>query len=126
MFFHRTFAATKTATNDNFVRLNMKLKCYKRKGRFMTGPAYKRMKWKEKMKARSNSYGDKCFKCGGTGHWAKDCKGRGNSVPQIDPDNVKQNTVNDAEFPTLREAIGMSRGTAVKRTKNTSKPKEGW
>ena len=36
---------------------------------------YKRIQWKQKMKARSESYGNKCFKCGQEGHWANKCKG---------------------------------------------------
>ena len=65
-----------SVSGDNFVRLNMKVKKYQRKGGHISGPAYKRMQWKEKMKARSESFGsDKCFKCGGSGHWANKCRG---------------------------------------------------
>ena len=53
----------------------MKVKKYQRGPKGMSGGAHKRMAWKQKMKARSESYGDKCFKCGEPGHWANKCKG---------------------------------------------------
>ena len=54
----------------------MKVKKYQRKGgKQMTGQQYKRKMWKEKMSARSKSYGDNCFKCGQSGHWASKCTG---------------------------------------------------
>ena len=68
------------------MRLNMKVKKYQRKGfRAMTGGAYKRQAWKKRMQGRQGegqqrqgrqeNSGNKCFKCGQPGHWAKNCKG---------------------------------------------------
>ena len=55
----------------------MKTKSYRHKGAGRTGPQLKRLQWKQKMTARSQSRGTKCFKCGEEGHWAKNCKGTG-------------------------------------------------
>lgn len=66
-----------SVSSGNFVRLNMKLKRYKRKGgRPTSGPVAKRLAWKQKMQSRNKSRGSSCFKCGEEGHWAKDCKGK--------------------------------------------------
>ncbi|KAL3859574.1 hypothetical protein ACJMK2_009790 [Sinanodonta woodiana] len=91
-------------SNNNYVRLNMKVKTYRRKGKGMTGPQYKRKMWKQKMKARSESYGDACFKCGQSGHWANKCPGNKQSV------EVDITPVCDADFPSIREASLMARG----------------
>lgn len=67
------FRSKPPSSVGNFVKLNMKVKTYKRKGKGMTGPQYKRFQWKQKMKSRSASYGNNCFKCGKPGHWANKC-----------------------------------------------------
>ena len=55
----------------------MKVKRYIRKdGRHMSGPQFKRKQWKDKMKSRSKSYGDKCFICNKEGHWSRNCPGK--------------------------------------------------
>ena len=78
---HKTmlsYSRSVVSTEGNFVRLNMKVKKYKRKGfRAMTGGAYKRQEWKKRMQGRQEgNSGNKCFKCGQAGHWAKNCKSK--------------------------------------------------
>ena len=80
LLLHNSDAATAKLSGGNFVRLNMKVKKYSRKGGMTsrTGSWHKRQAWKQKMKARSESGGGgggACFKCGQQGHWAKNCKG---------------------------------------------------
>lgn len=74
--------------SENFVRLNMKVKRHcRRPGRVLTGSAYKRQEWKKRQKEEEERGKGKskrvgrfvCFKCGNTGHWARNCKERGSS-----------------------------------------------
>ncbi|XP_052059917.1 ATP-dependent DNA helicase Q4-like [Mytilus californianus] len=103
----RNKAAASSTSSDNFVRLNMKIKTYKRKGKKgMTGPQMRRFQWKQKMKSRSKSYGDKCFKCGQEGHWANKCTGQGKAKEEIDD----KPPVLDENFPTLKQASMMAKG----------------
>ncbi|XP_060604089.1 ATP-dependent DNA helicase Q4-like [Ruditapes philippinarum] len=99
----------KKISNDNFIRLNMKIKTYKKKGRQLTGPQYKRKMWKEKMQARSKSYGDACFKCGQSGHWANKCTGI-QSKSHYDKEPVQ-----DEDFPSMQEAAMMAKGCPIQR-----------
>ncbi|XP_035824691.1 ATP-dependent DNA helicase Q4 [Aplysia californica] len=97
--------------NENYVCLNMKKKGYRRKGAGMTGSQLRKKQWKAKMAARSQSYGsNKCFKCGQEGHWANKCKGKAKMGKDLDPSQVDKSSVDEADFPSLREAAMMSCG----------------
>ncbi|CAC5357583.1 RECQL4 [Mytilus coruscus] len=121
----RNKAAASSTSSENFVRLNMKIKTYKRKGKKgMTGPQMRRFQWKQKMKSRSKSYGDKCFKCGQEGHWANKCTGQGKAKEEIDD----KPPVLDENFPTLKQASMMAKGIKMdvqeKKIKEKRKSKE--
>ncbi|XP_061162436.1 ATP-dependent DNA helicase Q4-like isoform X2 [Saccostrea echinata] len=94
----------------NFVKLNMKVKTYKRKGKGMSGPQYKRFQWKQKMKSRSESYGNNCFKCGKSGHWANKCPGENKESYGGEADMPP---ISEEGFPSLKEAAMMARGVKL-------------
>ncbi|XP_071503114.1 LOW QUALITY PROTEIN: ATP-dependent DNA helicase Q4-like [Diadema antillarum] len=106
--------------NENYVRLDMLTKSYRRKGRGMRGEAYKRMQWKKKTGGGNLRRGgggggggrrmggtrkdtDKCFKCGGTGHWANKCTGAGPARKQYEEEPEDAESVM-GPLPTLEEA----------------------
>lgn len=122
--------------SENFVRLNMKVKRYsKRPGRALTGSAYKRQEWKKRQKGeegKSKGVGRfVCFKCGKTGHWARNCQDRGGSTnlgsfsgQRVDfsesvgmgmEDEVDDITLETLEkecpFPSVSQAARMATGT---------------
>ncbi|XP_046565076.1 ATP-dependent DNA helicase Q4-like [Haliotis rubra] len=98
-------AMASRASSENFVRLNMKVKKYRRKdGRHMTGGQYKRNQWKQKMQARSKSYGDKCFICNETGHWSRDCPQKNSGSKKV----VEE--IDESDFPSIQEAALLAQG----------------
>ncbi|XP_078609273.1 ATP-dependent DNA helicase Q4-like [Branchiostoma floridae x Branchiostoma japonicum] len=102
---------------DNFVRLNMKRKTYKRKGGQMTGGKYRRMMWKQRMKGRDQSQ-DVCFKCGQQGHWATKCTANGKVSQRAKDDWTSDPEMEGGEegeteaspFPSLEDAAMMAVG----------------
>ncbi|GAB1610974.1 ATP-dependent DNA helicase Q4 [Argonauta hians] len=109
--------------SENFVRLNMKVKRFSRKGQGTKGTKFKRMEWKRKMREKQKSYGKNCFRCGESGHWAKNCKNAPNSKGyknknQLDGDQHQQPgeygessaNVMEEDYLTLSQAVSMSKG----------------
>jgi len=65
----------KMPSNENFVKLNMKVKKYQPKGSRGGG---RPMTYRQRMmERRKNHSSDKCYKCGLDGHWARDCRSVG-------------------------------------------------
>ncbi|NWV16634.1 RECQ4 helicase, partial [Origma solitaria] len=89
----------------NFVRLNLKRKTYSRgpqKGKFL-----RKKVWKEKWRKKSENFGggksDICFRCGGKGHWASECRGENSgSFPREIPKEIPEEIPEDP-LPTLEE-----------------------
>ena len=142
--------------SDNFVRLNMKVKRFSRgKGR-LSGSAYKRKEWK-KGRAQEEEGGaagrggrgtgrgghgtgrNVCFKCGKSGHWAKNCTDKGGftNLGKFGGERVKFDEameskeeqldsatldalVRDSPFPTIKEAAEMAYGIKPTRPDDVS------
>ncbi|XP_043924010.1 ATP-dependent DNA helicase Q4 [Protopterus annectens] len=78
-------ARTDSRKDGNFVRINLKKKSFS-KGYVLKGNQLRKRVWKQKWQKKGEDFGgggrshfsrssDTCFRCGATGHWAKDCKG---------------------------------------------------
>ncbi|KAI8501980.1 ATP-dependent DNA helicase Q4 [Branchiostoma belcheri] len=116
--YESSISSAGAARKDNFVRLNMKRKTYKRKGGQMTGGKYRRMMWKQRMKGRDQSQ-DVCFKCGQQGHWATKCTANGKVSQRARDDWTSDGEKEGGEesemeevspFPSLEEAAMMAMG----------------
>ncbi len=112
--------------NDNFVRVNLKKKVFVKGKKSFNFSRYKKTLWKSKKQA--NSLDDmrgcdggvlKCFNCNGVGHFAQQCKKKGDSLMPLDAVNE-----DESNLPTLQEAAQMAeeQKLLVHATKQNSIP----
>ncbi|XP_055013527.1 ATP-dependent DNA helicase Q4 [Boleophthalmus pectinirostris] len=115
-------------TEGNFVKINLKKKSHV-KGYALRGMALRRQMYMEKFQLKGERFGgggggffrgrrggfrgslsrqgDTCYKCGGTGHWAMDCKGRAPPPSTQDEPPAEEEPF---ELPTLEE-VARATGT---------------
>lgn len=106
--------------NDNFVRINLKKKVFVRGKKNFNFSKYKKNQWKQRKKDLASSEsnldaadlldknGTRCFKCGESGHFAKNCKvSKGEALLPL------EETDESSKFPTLEEAEKMANQAAV-------------
>ncbi|XP_008299478.1 ATP-dependent DNA helicase Q4 [Stegastes partitus] len=112
----------------NFVKINLKKKSHV-KGYALRGVGLRKQLYMQKFQLKGerfgggggyfgrgrrggfrggfNRQGDTCYKCGGTGHWAIDCKGRAPPPPVPDDNPAEEEPF---ELPTL-EDVARATGT---------------
>lgn len=106
--------------NDNFVRLNLKKKVFVRGKKNFNLAKHKRNQWKQRKKEFASSEsnldaadlidknGLTCFKCGESGHFAKNCSAsKGDDLLPLEEFDDSSN------FPTLEEAEKMANENVV-------------
>ena len=120
--------------SDNFVRLDLRRKHYKAKGRGFSSKTYKKNMFKKKQFENDRGgasqkgggglgRGTRCFKCGEVGHWARNCTQRvaesdlgkfaGEKCSFRDTDVEDEQEIFDSPLPTLEEAKLMAQGKTL-------------
>ncbi|XP_032665007.1 ATP-dependent DNA helicase Q4 [Odontomachus brunneus] len=106
--------------NDNFVRINLKKKVFVRGKKNFNFSKYKKNQWKQRKKDLASSEsnldaadlidknGMTCFKCGESGHFAKNC-----TVSKGDALLPLKEIDESSSFPTLEEAERMASQNAM-------------
>ncbi|NXO23296.1 RECQ4 helicase, partial [Cisticola juncidis] len=80
----------------NFVRLNLKRKTYSRGS--LRGKFLRKQVWKQKWRKKFGAGSDLCFRCGGKGHWASECR------EKILGSFSEKNPEEEKGLPTLEDA----------------------
>ncbi|XP_041040391.1 ATP-dependent DNA helicase Q4 isoform X2 [Carcharodon carcharias] len=110
--------------DGNFVRINLKKKLHV-KGGVLRGAYLRKQAWKQKLQmkgerfggggggGRFNRNGDTCFRCGATGHWAKNCRGQGlntgfKAVPEEKVETPEMTDNDITPLPTLEEVARLT------------------
>ncbi|NWI76840.1 RECQ4 helicase, partial [Dryoscopus gambensis] len=106
-------------SGGNFVRLNLKRKTYSRGS--LRGKFLRKQVWKQKWRKKSEHFGggaDVCFRCGGKGHWASECRGKdlGSS-----PAGIPEEEEEEEELPTVEEVARRSNSVFIPEI-----PGESW
>ncbi|XP_053190225.1 ATP-dependent DNA helicase Q4 [Scomber japonicus] len=121
-------ARSTKGAEGNFVKINLKKKSHV-KGYALRGAGLRKQLYMQKFQLKGerfgggggffgrgrrggfrgglNRQGDTCYKCGGTGHWAMDCKGRAPPPPVPEDQPVEEEPF---ELPTLEE-VARATGT---------------
>ncbi|XP_051827218.1 ATP-dependent DNA helicase Q4 [Antechinus flavipes] len=108
----RTFSKA----TGNFVRLNLKKKCYV-KGFGLRGNRLRKQIWKKKWQMKGEQFGggwsreqgkDLCFRCGAAGHWASQCRATAPACHQLSEEGSseppeEQEEDEEPPLPTLEE-----------------------
>ncbi|XP_053719047.1 ATP-dependent DNA helicase Q4 isoform X1 [Synchiropus splendidus] len=124
----QTSRASMKGAEGNYVKINLKKKSHV-KGYALRGSFLRKQLYAQKFQLKGERFGggggffgrgrrggfrgghsrqsDTCYKCGGTGHWAMDCKGR---VPPPTASEDKPVEEEQFELPTLEE-VARATGT---------------